>query len=91
MTQVDDFGDLVLPPLQEVPLQSQKPILSPNICHALVTINNCLDQDKILKVLQLCMLTLPPAKRRKLHVLVQFMARLCENPHLAIWNKRSTK
>ena len=56
--------------------RAQKSILAPEICHTL----------------QLCLLMLPPQKRRKLHILVTFMAKLCENSKLNdLDNKLSTK
>ena len=68
--------------------RAQKSILAPEICHTLMKIS-CLGQDKLFKALQLCLLMLPP---QKLHILVTFMAKLCENSKLNnLDNKLSTK
>ena len=82
--------------LEELPiLNSQEiapeSILAPEICHTLMKIG-CLGRDKLFRALQLCLLMLPPQKRQKLHILVTFMAKLCENSKLNnLDNKLSTK
>ena len=63
------------------PVEEQESMLSSKICCAFIKLSD-LPHEKLVKTLQLCLLTLPPAKRRKLRVLVRFMAKVVKNSRL---------
>ena len=64
---------------------SSEPLLSPEVCQLianLAALKECNTQSKALEVLQLCFLLLAPTRRRKLRLLLRFMTKVSENPHL---------